>query len=493
MRLARLADYKRRVRERAHEWPLQLRRFAIENVPSLGTTEVALNSPFLILSGPNGVGKTTVLRAMWAAAAPDIAQPTPGAALKLTSGAASLDYSWEGASARSEVAFVGGKAAGGTALPTKVIHLDASVEPLRFQKLFCEFDTVDDLLNGVGGINIDDKEIRLINYICKRDYTSITAYEVEAGDSTTPFFTVSVSNETYDSRSMGSGELIALYTWWTINQAEPKSLLLIEEPETFLSPACQESLAHYLLKNTVEKKLVTIITSHSAKIVESVADDHRLFLYKDGTGAKFAPTPVSPTLLKTIGIEPTIDTLCLVEDEAAAIFLTMLLERFAPTLARKCEVSNQSGDGNIISLLEKAGGQFKAVRVVGMFDGDLKGKAPKNIIPHAGFLPGNEPIEVIFRNLIISNSAAAAEALSTPRLPEILFSLQGADHHDWYAGLGEELGLTKSQLFPILFHLWARQPGHDVLAEEGLSALEAAIKGEGGTNNSEDQVAENAI
>lgn len=171
MRLARLADYKRRVRERAHEWPLQLRRFAIENVPSLGTTEVALNSPFLILSGPNGVGKTTVLRAMWAAAAPDIAQPTPGAALKLTSGAASLDYSWEGASARSEVAFVGGKAAGGTALPTKVIHLDASVEPLRFQKLFCEFDTVDDLLNGVGGINIDDKEIRLINYICKRDYT----------------------------------------------------------------------------------------------------------------------------------------------------------------------------------------------------------------------------------------------------------------------------------------------------------------------------------
>jgi hypothetical protein len=59
--------------------------------------------------------------------------------------------------------------------------------------------------------------------------------------------------------------------------------------------------------------------------------------------------------------------------------------------------------------------------------------------------------------------------------------------------LGEELGLTKSQLFPILFHLWARQPGHDVLAEEGLSALEAAIKGEGGTNNSEDQVAENAI
>jgi len=480
VRLARLADYKRRVRERAHEWPLQLRRFAIANVPSLGTTEVALNSPFLILSGPNGVGKTTVLRAMWAVSAPEVAEQTPGAALKLTAGAASLDYSWNGVSARSEVTFVGGKAVGGTALPINVMHLDASVEPLRFQKQFCEFDAVEDLLNGVGGVDVAEKELRLINYICKRNYTRVSVYEVEDGELTTPFFNVSAAAESYDSRSMGSGELIALYIWWKVNQVEPQSLLLIEEPETFLSPACQESLAHYLLKNTVEKKLVTIITSHSAKIVDSVADEHRLFLYKDGANAKFAPPPVSPTLLKTIGIEPTVDVICLVEDEAASVFLTMLLERFAPTLARKCEVSNQSGDGNIVSLLEKAGGQFKAVSVVGMFDGDLKGKAPAKVVAYAGFLPGDEPIEVIFKNLVSMDPAAAGELLVSPRLPEILFALQGADHHDWYAGLSAELGMSKSQIFPTLFHLWVQQPGHEALAEQALASLLAAIKGNGG-------------
>lgn len=489
MRLARLADYKRRVRDRAHEWPLQLRRFAIENVPSLGTTEVALNSPFVILSGPNGVGKTTVLRAMWAAADPKTAQPTPGAALKLTAGTASLDYSWKEVGARSEVAFVGGRAVGGTAFPTPVIHLDASVEPLGFQKHFCEFETVEDLLNGVGGKEVEEKELKLINYICKRDYAKISVYEVENGESVTPFFIVSAANETYDSRSMGSGELIALYTWWVVKQAEPQSLLLIEEPETFLSPACQESLAHYILKNTVEKQLVTVLTSHSAKIVDSVADEHRLFLYKEGVGARFAPTPVSPTLLKTIGIEPVVDVICLVEDEAAGIFLAMLLERYAPTLARKCEISNQGGDGNIVSLLERAGGQFRAVRMVGMFDGDLRGKATMKVAAHAGFLPGEVPIEVIFRRLITLDVPAAAEALSAPRLSEVLFGLQGADHHDWYAGLSAELGMSKSQLFPILFHLWVRQPGNEALAEEALASLQAAINGEGGTAKQEGAVA----
>jgi energy-coupling factor transporter ATP-binding protein EcfA2 len=475
VRLARLADYKRRVQTKSSEWPLKLRRFAFTGVPSLGTAEVALASPFLILSGPNGVGKTTVLRAIWAAADPSSARPLPGASLKLTTGSAILDYDWNGEARSSAVNFVAGKTDGGEAIPTSVVHLDASSDPLRYQRYFCEFQTYDDIINGVGANTLDDKTLAELNYICKRDYRTITIYEVETGDEITPFFEVQVGGDRYDSRTMGAGELTALHTWWAVNRAADNSLLLIEEPETFLSPASQEGMAHFLLVSTVDKKLVTVMTSHSAKIIDSVADEHRLFLYREGAGAKFAEVPVTPRLLATVGIEPAVNKVLMVEDQAASFFLRLLLEYCDPTFARTCEISVQGGDGNIVAALERIGGRFQAMKIIGVFDGDLRGKVKKTVAPFAAFLPGGVAIETIFRELITADVAASAEALSKPKLGEILFTVEGADHHDWYESLCEGLSLTKAQLFPMMFGLWIRQTGNEDAAFEAMASFRAAL------------------
>jgi hypothetical protein len=477
MRLARLEDYKRRVRTKSSEWQLKLQRFAFSDVPSLGTAEIALTSPFLILSGPNGVGKTTVLRAIWATADPKTARPAPGASLKLTTGSATLDYSWEDARSSSAVSFAAGKIIGGVELPTTVVHLDASADPLRYQRHFCQFESLDDIINGVGGSALDPRTLVEVNYICKRDYREIVVYEVEDGEAITPFFEVQLGGDRYDSRTMGAGEISALHTWWTVNRAADNSLLLIEEPETFLSPASQQGIAHFLLASTVDKHLVTILTSHSAKIIDSVADDHRLYLYRDSAGAKFAEVPVSPRLLATIGIEPTIKAILLVEDQAAELFLRQLLVHFDPTFARSCEICDRQGDGNIITTLDQAAGKFRAVKIIGVFDGDMRGKVPSRVEAFAAYLPGNDAIEIIFRDLIMSNVEGAAEALSKPKLGEVLFSVEGADHHDWYAGLCEGLGLTRAQLFPMLFCLWLKQPTNEASAVAALNFIRTALDG----------------
>jgi hypothetical protein len=488
VRLARLTDYRRRVQTKSSNWPFKLRRFAFTNVPSLGTAEAPLTSPFLILSGPNGVGKTTVLRAIWAAADPTSAQLSPGASLKLTTGSVTLDYVWQGTAYSSSVSFVEGKTNGGTPVPTPVIHLDASSDPLRYQREFCGFNTTDDIINGVGSTILDNRILTELGYICKRDYRSVVVYEVESGDQITPFFEVEVGADRYDSRTMGAGELTALYTWWAVDRAVDNSLLLIEEPETFLSPACQEGMAHFLLASTVDKRLVTLITSHSAKIVDSVADEHRLFLFREGAGSKFAEIPVSPGLLATVGIEPIVDHILLVEDEAATYFLKHLLEYCDPSFARTCEIADQSGEGNIIAALDRIGGRFKALQFVGVFDGDQRGKVKRTVEPFAAFLPGGTPIEAIFRELTTSNAGAAAEVLSRPRLGEILFTLEGADHHDWYDRLCDGLSLTKAQLFPMLFSLWIKQPGNEEAALTTMASVHAALEGKG-TGGLQDQIA----
>lgn len=475
MRLARLADYKRRVRTTTQTWRLKLERFAFAEVPSLGTAEVALASPFLILSGANGVGKTTVLRAIWAAADPLLARPSPGAKLKLTNGTATLDYNWNGTAGSSTVSFTAGKATGGAAIPVNVIHLDASSDPLHYQRNFCSFGSADDILNGVGGSTLNGRSIAELNYICKRDYRNVIVYEVEDGENVIPFFEVQLISDRYDSRTMGAGELTALHTWWTVTRAPENSLLLIEEPETFLSPASQEGMAHFLLANTVDKKLVTLITSHSAKIVDSVADEHRIFLYRDSSGAKFAQLPVSSTLLATVGIQPVVDTLLLVEDEAASLFLLQLLTHLEPTFARACEICALNGDGNIVAALERTAGRFQSVRIIGVFDGDLRGKVKNTVSNFAAFLPGEVPIEMTFRDMITSHTASVAEAISKPRLGEILFGLEGADHHDWYAGLCDGLSLTKAQLFPMLFGFWIKQSGSEAAALTCLESVRRAL------------------
>jgi predicted ATPase len=479
MRLAKVGDYKRRLRDRAETWELQLRRFAFSDVPSLGTAEVALSTPFTILSGPNGVGKTTVLRALWATAAADAAIQTPGGKIKLTTGTATLDYTWQGISRSNTISFTGGTVIGLEDFPTSVVHLDSSVEPLRYQEEYCGFETTEDVLNGIGGIGLSAKTLDDINYISKRDYKEITLYEVEGIKGTAPFFEVHIGSDRYDSRTMGAGELSVLHTWWHVNQSQNNSLMLIEEPETFLSPASQTGLAHFLLAATVDKNLVTIITSHSPQIVDSVADNHRLFLYRQGANARFALPPVSPVLLKSVGILPKIDTVMMVEDKAGEIFLSSLLEKYDPGLRRRTEVIDRQGDGNIVSLLERINGQFKKIGMIGVFDGDLRGNLKRTIVSHSAFLPGDRAIEIIFKQMVLEDIDGAAEHLSRPKLAEALFELQGADHHDWYNGLCENLNLTVDQLFPPLFNLWMTKPGSEEAAAKAIAEIHAALGGLG--------------
>jgi ABC-type cobalamin/Fe3+-siderophores transport system ATPase subunit len=480
MKLAQVQDYKRRLEASAHEWPIRLERFEFENIPSVGTGELPFPSPIVVVAGPNGVGKTTLLRALWATADPTLAHDDPSTALKLSSGRGTLTY-LEGSTAKTSVAsFAQGvvkaeSETGDDGIAADVVHLDSSDETKRQQVSFCAFQEVDDLINGIGSRTLDAKALEEINYISRRDYREVKVYEIENnGSSPLPFFEVSYGNERYDSRTMGAGEVALFFLWWSIDRASSKTILLIEEPETHLSPASQEALSHYLLKVAVEKRLNVILTSHSHKIINSFSENQLVFLFRDASIVKTRVGLPPPALLRTIGIDLHVDTVVLVEDQLAEVFLRLMLERVRPTLSRRVEISIRNGHGDITSLLNKINGQFSKVRVVGCYDGDMRGSIPPKIQKYSTFLPGDRALEVSLREIVTNDPGSLATATGSNDVAAILFGLQGAEDHDWYSNLCNQLGLSASQLFPMLFGIWMQRQGNSEAALatiDGLSAL----------------------
>jgi predicted ATPase len=457
MRFAKVQDYKRRLREKAPYWQFRLRRFSFENMVGVGQGDISFQSPVVVLAGPNGVGKTTLLRAIWAAAAPAVADGGPAKKLKFAHGAATLEFEHNNDLRFSTVTFAGGKIEGLDGVGVDVVHLDAASESKRHQIEFCAFETLDDIINGVGAKALGGEEISEINYISRRDYREITVYEIEAGDGYLPFFEVSYGDDRYDSRTMGAGELATLLLWWSFDRATPNSLLLIEEPETYLSPASQEAFTNLAIADAVESRLNVIITSHSPKIIENVSDEQQIFFFRQGGVIKVIEGLPPPALLETLGIRLKIDTIVLVEDEAAAAFLKLLLERHSPSLSRRIEVSVRSGDGNIVAFLKKLDRPFRNMRIVGAFDGDMRGKIPQEIDGYSTLLPGDKPIERIFRDLAHAQPQILSDTLGSENVNATLFSLEGAESHDWYVGLRSHLGLSSDQLFHVLFRMWERQ------------------------------------
>jgi hypothetical protein len=197
------------------DWPIRFPRFSFKDIPSLGEGELAFTSPLTVISGANGVGKTTLLRAIWAAADSSAAAVTPVTAHKLPSGTAVLSFVADKTEDVSAISFQAGVIHGGNPLPVDVIHLDVSSADPGKQNEFCTVSNLGELLNGVGSRTLDDKQLAKLGFLARRTYSSAEVYEIELGDEVVPYFEIAFGDDRYDSRTMGTGELAIFYLWVT--------------------------------------------------------------------------------------------------------------------------------------------------------------------------------------------------------------------------------------------------------------------------------------
>ena len=350
-----------------------------------------------------------------------------------------------------------------------VHHIDSAARTPNYQTAFCAFVSAEEIVNGAGPRELDAKALAEVSYITKRAYRSVTLYEVEM-DGVCPFFEVSYGNDTYDSRTMGAGEIAALYIWWAVRRAEPDSILLIEEPEAFLSFGCQQSLANFIVGVIVENHLVAVITSHSAAFISPLPKESLVFLSRGPAGVAISQD-APPVLLKTMGIAPPVAAYAFVEDSMGRLFLRLILERFDPLLSRQIFIDQRNGDGEVRAALRPMLNTSGPIRFIGMFDGDLRDGDLGELTPHSSFLPGEEAVEIIFRDMVSARPDLLEAVVHNAHVVTIMASLEGKDHHDWYEELARELGLSRDQLFVALFSIWIAIPGNEAAAQATYSAL----------------------
>jgi AAA domain, putative AbiEii toxin, Type IV TA system len=261
-----------------------------------------------------------------------------------------------------------------------------------------------------------------------------------------------------------------------IDRAPDNSLLLIEEPETYLSPATQEALANFIISTTSEKFLNIIMTSHSPNILRNLPSESVICLYRERGKTRVAPAPVHPEWWKTVGIESKVDGIILVEDDMSELFLRHILERHDPTLSRRLEIQPKGGHGNITTVLKILDRQFRAIKFVGAFDGDMRGKIAEDISGFCIFLPGAEPIEGAFRKIVCNDHGPIEEAIGKEGIGAILAGLEGIDDHDWYERLAASVGKTNEQLFTLLYPIWEGTDNNEDTAMKVIDDITARMK-----------------
>lgn len=478
MRLARAQDFRRRLHEKASSWPITIKRFSFSSIPSLGEGDIPLLSPLSVLSGPNGVGKTTLLRLLWSVLDPDAAKSKPIGFARLKSGTATVEVAGPSKSFELGLDFGSREASSNPSrdeLELEVAYIDTSNEGPRIQNEFSNSDNPEDIINGAGPIELNSEQLTEINFLTMRNYRQVNLYEVELGDEVVPFFEVSFGPDRYDSRSMGSGEFSAFFLWWRLQRATPKSIVLIEEPECFLSPGSQSAFTDFLLKVLCSRKICAVVSSHSAEIINPLPSECIRFFRREQNGIALVTERPSPILLETIGIRQQRDILAFVEDEAAARFCRLLAERFAPFLSRRMIIVPKRGDGEIVNLLKQIDNTYDTLSILGIFDGDIVGKLPAPITAKASFLPGDQPVEKLFKILAEENQTELQRAIGSGDIREALFALQGRDHHDWFVEITKNFGLEPGQMFMILFRLWMASGDNEALARKAFEKIQQRI------------------
>lgn len=93
MRSARQDDFWRAVKRKAG-WRISIDRVDYDAIPSIGSGTITFLAPISFMCGPNGVGKTTLLRAIGAALRPQEAATSPSTAFRLKGGGLMSIISW---------------------------------------------------------------------------------------------------------------------------------------------------------------------------------------------------------------------------------------------------------------------------------------------------------------------------------------------------------------------------------------------------------------
>lgn len=486
MRAAASNDAWRRLYRR-RDFPIAEFTFRYTEVETLGSGQLRIKGPLALICGENGAGKTNLLRLIGRGLcegtilSEDALQTlTPHLRTGLVSDfAATLQYEdgakvetgdqtalWATLRATSETAGI-------------LIIETASIVPLLID-LIRDDVNFGDVLEGLAPKSLSREDLDEVNYLVGRDYESIEIFEVADYGNVErfPYFRVTAHGVTYGSEYMGMGELATLYLYWAVVDAPPCSVLLIEEPESFVAPRSQRCFVDWLATVVLEKRLFAVLSSHAGPIAERFPLPGVLLCTRTRGGVVVQPNPPAHILVERLGILSHRRCIVLVEDDAAEALADSLMLELDPRLRTECEIVPAGSCGAIDKALE-ALPYFNSDKflLVGLYDGDQRNRERNQVSWPRIYLPGSEGPEQFLKDLVghaDRDEVVHRLGFSRDQFEAASEGAAGRDVHDWLRELCHSLRVHADFLYRRLVPLWIAS--HDEQARAFAGELSRAVR-----------------
>lgn len=339
---------------------------------------------------------------------------------------------------------------------------------------FWKQDNIEELIEQYDMSDLEIVIVREISYLVGKQYTKIFICEVEEieGIGTIPFFKVEIDDATYDSRSMGIGEHCLMYIYWVIMKSHNDSIVILEEPESFVGIQSQINLMNFIAKASAEKGISFIITTHSPFILDKI-ENKNICIISRASGMTGISNPCEQMSAKTIlGGKDSIKGTFFVEDDIAKLFLTILLEKEDTYSYRNYTIEVAGSASMITKVLQCPCSPNIKYKFVGIYDEDQRNivDISKNNWPTC-FLPPHKDVESTMKAMFSEpDKVKKLSEKINKSLDVILIALSqisGEDHHDWLMDFCHVISADITMILRSMYEIWK---------EENISVLEVFVQ-----------------
>ena len=256
---------------------------------------------------------------------------------------------------------------------------------------------------------------------------------------------------------MGTGEYCLLYIYWYIKKQKKKSIILIEEPESFIGIRSQKFLMNFFAQESVNKGCSFIISTHSPYVLENIHNEN-ISIISRMSGNALIKKPTAMSAHAILGGDDELKGTFLVEDELAKSFLELFLERENVRAFKHFDIVVANSASDISNILNKKVLKSINHKIVGVYDGDQKKEQLNNIVLKYLFLPLEKDVEYDMKQLLSSDNTyiEVAEKIGKKQEDffELLSNISGLDHHDWWDSLCDNLAINEKALLIMLYDIW---------------------------------------
>ena len=363
--------------------------------------------------------------------------------------------------------------------PQEVVYIDTYWLLQRQHASLTSDEALQDRIDQAGLSSFKNTDLKIAAYLLGRDYNDIKVAELDSTDESNalsgiyqadersraasdfraevvPYFEVVRRNgQKFSSLELSQGELAGLTLIWSLANLSKNSLVMIDEPESFLSPNATQGLFDVIAHYAVDKKSHCLVSTHAAIGIFEVPLKKVLVLNTNLAGETMIEKATRRNLWNSLRLTPPHGIVFFVEDRAASEWLADLLADSDYEYRDVTAIWIGNGESNIMPVSRFPSSDQADISVWAVFDGDQKNSHNSRPGPQSLFLPGDKaPEDIIVDHLM--RSTAAQYDMNQDLINEALVITEGVEVHNRVQKIAEHLHMPVATFRRNVLRDWER-------------------------------------